>query len=235
MFQPTPYSTTRTLTITPTQDYKINSINLDLAANVVFTNFFVKIQIEEGSTATDYVAHEEQTATLHLPAGMKVRAGDRFVRQNITWNIDRARDEKVLNGTETIGTDGSTTNYRRFTIEKSVFEGIGSSAISSHLQYLSNYSSDTPHFYIGTSVLYFFILTPTATASDFRTWLEANNITVEYELASHVLEEITDTTLINDLNNLANLYSYKGTTYISSSNEPSPVFDIEYRKDIESL
>ena len=33
-------------------------------------------------------------------------------------------------------------------------------------------------------------------------------------------------------NNLKNLYSYKGTTHISSSNEPSPVFEVVYRKNL---
>lgn len=56
-------NTTRTYTIMPAEDTKIKYINLDLSANLTFTNFNVKVQIEEGSTATSYEPYVGETAS----------------------------------------------------------------------------------------------------------------------------------------------------------------------------
>lgn len=52
--------------------------------------------------------------------------------------------------------------------------------------------------------------------ADMRTWLSTHNTTVYYALAEPVDEEITDTTLIEQLEALQEAHSYKGRTHINA-------------------
>lgn len=59
------------------------------------------------------------------------------------------------------------------------------------------------------------------------TWLSAHNTTVYYVLATPTITEITDTTLIEQLDNLEKAYSYDTQTNISQTNQDKP-FIISY-------
>ena len=65
------------------------------------------------------------------------------------------------------------------------------------------------------------------TANDINTWLSTNNVTVYYALATPTNTEITDTTLIEQLENLEKAYSYDTQTNISQTNQDKP-FIISY-------
>lgn len=54
--------------------------------------------------------------------------------------------------------------------------------------------------------------------NDWKTWLGSNNTTVYYVLATSTNTEITDTTLISQLNAIENAMSYKTQTNISQTN-----------------
>lgn len=64
--------------------------------------------------------------------------------------------------------------------------------------------------------------------TDFKTWLASNNTKVYYPLETATDSEITNTNLISQLNNLQQVKSYQGTTYIYSDNEVGPILDIDY-------
>ena len=68
------------------------------------------------------------------------------------------------------------------------------------------------------------------TLEDFKTWLSTHNVNVEYELETPIEIEFTEAQRVAKAQ-IDKLYSYKGTTYISSDNEVSPVFNVIYRKD----
>lgn len=53
-----------------------------------------------------------------------------------------------------------------------------------------------------------------------------------YELATPTITPITDTTLINQLNALEEAYTYKGVTHIDTDVETKPYMKVVYRKDI---
>ena len=65
------------------------------------------------------------------------------------------------------------------------------------------------------------------TAEDFKTWLSNNNVLLYYPLATPTITEITDTTLIEQLDNLEKAYSYDTQTNISQTNQDKP-FIISY-------
>lgn len=69
------------------------------------------------------------------------------------------------------------------------------------------------------------------TLDDFKVWLSENPIIVQYELAEEVIEPFTNEqqTAYNVITN--ELKSYKGITHIFSTNDISPIFDVEALKD----
>jgi hypothetical protein len=60
------------------------------------------------------------------------------------------------------------------------------------------------------------------TLDQFKTFISTNNIIAYYSLATPTNTEITDTTLINQLDNLQNLNSYNPTTNIMQENNDKP-------------
>ena len=57
---------------------------------------------------------------------------------------------------------------------------------------------------------------------DINTWLSTHNLIIKYVLQTPDLIEITDTTLINQLNEISQALSQKGTTIISQNNDDLP-------------
>ena len=71
------------------------------------------------------------------------------------------------------------------------------------------------------------------TSADFKTWLSTHNTTVYYILATPAYEEITDTTLISQLEAIKK--SYNSQTNISQTNTDKPfILDVTALKDLEA-
>ncbi len=62
------------------------------------------------------------------------------------------------------------------------------------------------------------------TVANFKTWLASNNIILYSLLATATNTEITDTTLISQLNALYNAYTYNDTTNITQTNANLPFY-----------
>ena len=72
--------------------------------------------------------------------------------------------------------------------------------------------------------------------ADFKTWLGANDPSVYYRLRTPEATEITDTTLISQLNALAGAESYSGQTNISQTNDDKPfILTAKALKDLSNL
>lgn len=82
---------------------------------------------------------------------------------------------------------------------------------------------NTLRFGANDSQLWFYVnATEFTNINDWKTWLSNNNITVYYVLATPIDEEIIDTTLITQLDEISQALSQKGTTIISQSNDDLP-------------
>lgn len=68
------------------------------------------------------------------------------------------------------------------------------------------------------------------TANQFKEWLETNNITLYYVLATPTTTEITDTTLVNQLNDIEKVLSYDNKTLISSSGDEPVIINVKALK-----
>ena len=68
----------------------------------------------------------------------------------------------------------------------------------------------------------------TTTLNDFKTWLQSHNTSLYYVLATPTDTEITDSTLLSQLNALGNATTYLGTTNISTSGDGlSPILYVQ--------
>lgn len=231
---------TRTLTITTTANtkyikwtaYKDPSITADMVQSY-------DLQLELSSTATDYIAHEEQTATLHLPEGMKMCSiedyEDVFEKEEAKWYKKKVvYEENIKSNLNSIQVNNRTPNYCQFLTPVLSFIpirlGYSNIATLSEQGFTSSYKI---RFNVAYNILG---TTQESTLEEQKTALinilnNLDEVIFTYVLATPILEEITDKTLITELNNLKKLYSYKDITYISSDNEPSPKFKIQYVKE----
>ena len=60
------------------------------------------------------------------------------------------------------------------------------------------------------------------TYQEFKTWLSNNNIILYYILETPIITEITDITLINQLETIQNVNSYDNQTYLLQTNNNLP-------------
>lgn len=203
------------------------------------------LQIVKGAENKTYVVHEEQTVTLILPSGMEMcKIGnyqDKFVKQNGTWYKNKQIGKVVLDGTDTTTIESNSgTNTFRFRTENNTLMG-GTNGYCNNNQFVATgVSSDTQLVGITGGYIYYRInkdiinsMTGSTNKDKFNNWLSINNAILYAPLITPVLEEITDTNLIEQLDNTLNLYSYEGTTYINSDDVISPIFDVEYYKYTE--
>jgi hypothetical protein len=73
-----------------------------------------------------------------------------------------------------------------------------------------------------------------STIDDIKNWLSNNNVTLYYVLATPTEEEITNTTLIEQLEAISKAKSVKDKTYITQTNEELPfILDVEAIKEYE--
>lgn len=173
------------------------------------------IQIEQNTTSTPYTSHKEQVLPLTLGNIELCKIGDYqdyFYKQSNKWYLHKEIDKKILDGSENY-TLVSAEGYVKFTsnqlINNSVATGI---CISSH-------------FHLGTNAIGAFkvynnnwvdIFTEIMTLEEFKTWLSNNNVSMYYA-CTPTDTEITDTTLISQLEAINNALSYEEQTNISSN------------------
>ena len=169
------------------------------------------------------------------------------------WYKYGAISKVMLNGTETWVYD-SQYNYFRcpsYNFGEKIPVSITSATRPTYKQYCNLFTlntswSGTGSFRDTTDKSMFYPLqnegykvlfrnTDYTTTNDFATWLSNNNVIVYYPLATPTFTEITDTTLITQLENWRNSKSYQGQTNISQTNDDK-AFVISYTtlKDVYS-
>jgi len=155
------------------------------------------------------------------------------------WYLNKQIDKVVLNGSE--------ESWRRVDIYQGIsqFEVLANDVLyanDSVIRTLSNFFKGIPY---NNSWAYDKSITSVYTSrlrvmtsmyssvDDFKTWLSTHNTTAYYVLATPTYEEIEDTTLLSQLNNLYNANSYEETTNVSQVNDDMPfVLDITALKEM---
>jgi len=184
----------------------------------------------------DYDNYEEQTAIFPLEEGQRLHKNDTI-------------EDKIVQKRKTIVFDG-TENWSLFFSTQGIFtRSLSNVAVNSATtkNVISNYFIGTNRNYIrynlatADNLISCFGAELTianksiTTAADFKAWVAekyANGtpLTIEYELAEPIETEFTEAQRTAKAQ-IDKLYSYKGTTYITSNAN----LDVTYRKDLETI
>lgn len=213
-----------------------------------YSSMLDSIQIEKGSTATEYEPYREQSVPLTgitlnaipVSSGGNVTIdGQQYVADYVDverGKVVRMVQKTVFNGSETWGVDndGKTDSHRMYNM-LSVY-GLSTDDTTKKVGALcSHFIEHSPGYTWGQSENAFSISElgkalqirkkGTLTVADWKSWLSENNITVYYPLATPTEESISDELT----EKLKALQTYAGVTNIFvSSTELSPMVDFEY-------
>lgn len=215
------------------------------------------IKVEEGTVATGYspyncggvdvkvesanVPHEEQTVTFPLEEGQLLHLGDTLEDDG----IHQRRAIKVLDGTESFEQFAIWGNYHRCRClilnAKTFTTNDNNGQLSSHFSYnKTGVFSENSQTLAGIFAQYhdsqyFYFVVSQTTLTEFKAFLAeqyANGtpVTLESVLAEPIIVPYNEEQQ-KAYDKIKALYSYEGTTYISSDNGPSPIFKIQYYKE----
>lgn len=215
------YYNTHTFTTSPTTHY----ILVRGISNQTDTS--VKWNLNVGNTVLPYVAHAEQSYTLHLGSLELCKIGDyqdvitgtkdnwKVVRKVGKDNQKQFTGGSVDSGTFYIQLNGraTTTDTNQVLYCDKLFFNGNYINLTNAKTYMTDYQIAVNNN--GTSKNIFIKNSNYITEGSFREWLNSLNLTWYYQLATLIEETITDTTLIEQLNNLYNASSYDGITNIS--------------------
>ena len=212
--------------------------------NTILANY--DIQIEKSSTKTNYKPYQSQTFPLTLGTIELCKIGDyqdKIYKDNGKWYLYKAVGKTIINGSETINVeDGryqisvhlnapSNTNWHIVLLLSNYFKG-------SSLNGLKNANNQiTYHPYNLVPAIYSTDFANATELSNFLTQKYNNNepLYMFYALATPTTTEITDGTLIYQLEALENAKSYSNITNITQSNADLPfILDVSALTELSS-
>ena len=196
-------------------------------------------QIEESSTESTFVQHEEQSYIIPIQQSFKSIGDtrDKFIKKNNKWYERHNIARLVLKG------NGFWSYNAGVGFHSSSLQGIvknGSEALSNKYKYTPLTWQGNYTFSINSTGLIAISDNTYSTVDDWKAHLAeqyANGtpVYVDYLLAEPLDIECTEeqSTILDQIENEAK--TYKNVTHIYSTDEISPVIDVTYKKDIETL
>lgn len=192
-----------------------------------------EMQIEQGTTATTYTPHQEQTFLFPLGT-QRMYLGDYLADDG----IHHVRGRYIFTGNETFGYFGTDSNGNGYatTFSMSTFIRTSTNMLCNMLKYDSNLLTDTIpyclYFIVNNRGLTIKLDNTVTSASEIQNYIKqkydnGNPFILEYPLAT---EEITPYTTEQQqaYNEIKQAISYEEQTNISgSSDEANPIFSIE--------
>ena len=223
-----------------------------------YDNVTLYPMVEEGSIATEYVPYQSQTYPLSLGnielAGIddykdyifKNVAGSPYYNADLDlngWYKYKNINKIILNGTESWIYDSKPSTPTPRTVIRTNIERHDKGI------YFSNYfiynSQTSNRIIINDNSIALYISLDNIIANieetdsnsirvqKMKSWLASNNTTVYYSLVTPTYDKITDTTLIQQLENINKARSYKGTTIIECTSENTDNETIVFSGDIK--
>ena len=201
----------------------------------------VRLSVFEGDvdiTNFTYIEHEEQTAIFPLEEGQILHEGDTIEDKIVQRRGTIDLSSLTWNKATTTDSQGNTFGfYATLTERPKQNETQKNFALCNILRQQKRSEVtiiDTEGFYLGKyDALYIKIkqsLIPNGTVAELNTLLTDTNATLEYELATPIEIPFTEAQRTAKAQ-IDSLQTYKGITHISSTNDPSPLFTIQYVKE----
>ena len=214
------------------------TINVSSASYIRFSGFksdIDTIKLEPGNLATEYEPYQSNTSLIilneplrSLPNGTKDLL---YIKNNHSY-VDRYVGGVILDGSESWGlyAECSNENFKTFSLK--VANGKSTKPIKcshfivkkgSYSQFLGIEECCYSGAHTGTLGIYISIESEIAsTVDEFKNWLSLNNTEVIYELAETYTEELGEIQIPS---------TYKGTTYIQTTDKLEPNLNITYVRD----
>ena len=201
---------------------------------------YTDLQMEIGSTAHSYTPYGKAIELCKIGDYQ-----DSIVKDNGKWYLNKQIGKVVLNGSESWA-KSSNTNVNRYYIPGTFINTILNvntiDLISDYFTCITPTQSDAYNVGLSklnnTSIMANFSLSDTSfdTLQKFKTWLSTHNTELYYVLATPTYTEITDSTLISQLEALKEAESYSGQTNISQVNNDKPfIITAKALKDLSNL
>ena len=202
----------------------------------------LQVQLEPGNTATNYVEHQEQNFTFPLAQGQKLMLGDYLADDG----IHHVRKQTELDGTESWFLSG--INYYASIPEKKLrYELTKGKMLCTHFEETQGSAGATTevgeffeaYYSQGNRNGFFNYDNGEGGVDNFKSYLSQQKqagtpVILEYELAEEEIEPYTEEQQKAYKQMVQTAKSYKNVTNIYSPDPVSPVFSINYRKDIDA-
>ena len=217
-----------------------NSIYIYIVSGTKCDNLLFKPMVSiNGGDYEPYVGRQDFPISLGSLELCKIGDyQDYFYKKDNKWYKHKAINKNTLNGNEKWHFGNTKTNYTNLftsSFQNDIKMPANNNINSNTLIYCDKFSNNTnaSQQWVNDTMssvtinngknITFNIPNSIATTTDeFKTYLISNNITLYYVLATPIEEEIIDTTLITQLDEISQALSKKGTTIISQSNDDLP-------------
>lgn len=218
------------VTISLDNDEYIKSAVLYTANTNVFNNFTIKAQLEEGSTATSYEPYTSHNYTVALGSIELCKIGtyqDYIYKSGDDWYVHKATRKITIGG----GTSWTKSQYGTNTYSISPAQEIAYSDDTENVvlvksncfigvSYADRTVSTNNITYGAQSNTLFIRNTPFDTATELQTFCSNNNPVFYYALKTPTDTQITDVTLIGQLNAVHEWLTRYGYNATVSGNLP---------------
>ena len=190
----------------------------------------IKPQIELGETKTDYEPYQSQTYPINLGTLELCKIGDYqdYFYKTDKWYLHKEIEKIILDETKSYqyssgygavfytDTDVANVNNRSITI-------MSNKAVGIPIINLENNNGIAQNSAANRFLIKFDGVTSLTTDALAKAYFGSNNYEVRYIKSSPTNIEITDNTLINQLDNIQNALSYEGQTNVSQVNNDKPI------------
>jgi len=207
---------------------------------------FYNIQLEEGTAKTDFVPYSKTDYPINLGDIELCKINtykEYFHKDSGKWYVHKEKNKIAFDGSENFTIFSSNTSRVVFLINISgdianyVDATKVPNLICSHFVAVAQNKTwangDISRHTANQKGLYF-TTKADETIDTFKNWLSSNNVSVYYPLATPTETEITNTTLISQLEAISKAKSVKDKTYITQTNEELPfILDVEAIKEYE--
>ena len=196
------------------------------------------IQLDEATTLTNIVQHEEQSYLVDVQQPMF--EGDTFVRQDGKWYEKHFFPTMLLNGTKKAGVSGASTN-EILAIVYDINNAVDGFGYSNYFLYSSQVELNKMSVYNGGKSLRINVSKMQfADLESFKAKVKelyeaGTPVIIYYKLAEPILLECTEaqSKVLDEIYNKA--HTYKNITNISAeSSEVNPIASVKYLKDPET-
>lgn len=224
---------------------QIKNIGFYINSGSVLNNLKFKFMFTKGDNVpTTFEPYQTQNFTIDLGSIELCKIGssqDYIYENNGDWYLHKETETEILPSSDTTNRvwtkSGVNKNNTYIYTFRDHYLKIGSNLYSNmFLEYTATYLTNNDIYgcaYSTTgdgnpSVRVGMTLNGVTTVANFRTWLSANQPTFYYELATPTDTQITDTSLIQQLNNLKNATLFNGVNNISVEGNLPSILNLHY-------